>query len=991
MSRKNINDDSFDAMSGAPQDAAEKFGSALSGNATDGTQSGSFSSEGDVEYDLRSSIETSNDEWSLSGISSRMRRSTGDGPVEYPEGSLGAFSTPEDYEAHADNIVEAREPEEEEQSEYDDPILLFPPDEMDDDYYRTINSGKKHHRRIISDESDIDDSVGISFSRYTAENKEGEFFFMPFLDIPDEPDSDDDRDDRDDRDDEDEGEEVSFSFRKVDAEQVKKEKEFIFMPFLNVSDETDSSDDDGETHRRRSTKGTIFDEGLYLIPLESEEEEEPAPEEEKHEEDEEDSGIYVVGSEGGVVPKAPRVPRPAERKTALKDVDRDTGGRAPSKKKSGKGSGKKKSSPASKKTQSSGGKYSATEEQFRAAMRNVSPEIRAAVKNDPIQRAALEQAVRIALVQQAAQEAVEKTTGRPVFGGSSGGKKRRPPRPPQKPSGSLLGGGSRAKSVNFSPFTLRTAYDDGGVSEFGVTEDTAKTSAAPEFGTAAAASAAAASTPTPTPTPAAQPDSNQDPVLALLNADGSENKEHHDAAPLGRRPAYQSPAAVRAAMRTGLDVDTPQQAQTATATGPKTTVTAAERELQAKRSGCLIWLIVAFVVFFIGLIGILVLPNITKQSNFDKGIDLMNRGQYMQAIQMFEKFDSGDTKFYDDCRVNISECAYRQATQYYSEGKYYEAYNLLISKAIINSETKPLALRSNYYYAEQLYADGDWQNAANAYSYLLSDEYEDSQEKFNICQYQLAQEKVDQGSYLQAYQSFAALGEYSDAPIRAAEMLYEAWNADPDSVTTVQLTDAVNVLSAQGSAETLDILARMYIKAGDYASADDYRSAFETYSALGSYSEAAYNAAFCLYNVWVEDIDYGTLTQRYNAMLALRHKLGDEQAAAVLNSAGFNPVRMLGEWSDGESTMSFTRSQGNADRLVLVMDLESTGGDRIELESSDVGFDGNTVYYLTEPGNEDSRQVLFEITRFDSLVALEPGSFSCFCFLNNREYALERQ
>jgi len=950
-----------------------------------GAQSDSFSSESDFEYDLRSSAIPENDnDWGVSSINSRMRRDTDDGPVKYPEGSLGAFSTPEDYEAHTGNEPETREPEaEEDDVVYDDPILLFPPDELDEDLYRTVNSGKKHHRRFFSDESDIDDSVGISFSRYKAENKEGEFFFMPFLDIPDEPENDDD--DKE----EEEGEEISFSFRKVDADQVKKEKEFIFMPFLNVSDDSndDDDDDDDDYHRRRSLKGTIFDEGLYLIPLESEEEE-AEEEEEKHEdEDEEDSGIYVVGSEGGVIPTAPKVSRPPEKKTALKDIDSRPAG---NKKKKRPAGSQKKKPPAKKGAQGSGGKLSATEEQFRAAMRNVSPEIRAAVKNDPIQRAALEQAVRIALVQQAAQEAVEKATGRPVFGGSSApsGKKRRPPHPPQKPSSSTLGGGSRARNMSFSPFSLRSSYqEDGGISEFGVTEEPVKQPTATEFGgTAAAASAA----PT-TPAAEVQPDSNQDPVLAMLGADSKETSASDTAQQAARRAAYQSPAAVRAAMRTGLDVDAPGVGQVMTATGPKTTITAAERDLQVKRSGCLIWLIVAFVLFFIGLIGVLVLPNITKQNNFDKAIDLMDRGQYLQAIQMFEKFDSNDTKFYEDCRVNISECAYRQANQYFSEGKYYEAYNLLVSKAVINNETKPLALRSNYYYAEQLYAEGDWQNAANAYSYLLSSKYEDSQEKYNICQYQMAQEKVDQGDYLEAYQSFAALGSYSDSSIRAAEMIYEAWNADAGSVTMVQLTDAVNVLAQQGSAETLDILGKIYNKAGEYASAREYKMAYQSYRALGSYSQSAYNAALCMYNIWSDDLSFGTLSQREDAMIALRQRMGDDQAAEVLNSAGFNPVRLLGEWSDGDSTVSITRVNAASEEIKIVCDLVSHDGSRVQVETSAVGFDGNVVYYLTDPENVESKQGLFEVTRFDSLVALEPGGFTAFCFLNNSEYELTRQ
>lgn len=951
----------------------------------------------DVEYDLRSSVSTEN-EWDIKNVTSRMRRSSGDGPIEYPEGSLGAFSTPEDYEAHAGNVVVPRE-ERNPEPEYDDPILLFPPDEMDEDYYRSTYSRNPavEEETVSEEDGDIDDSVGISFSRYTAENKEGEFFFMPFLDIPDDPDDDSDSDgDEDDEDDE----EVSFSFRKVDAEQVKKEKEFIFMPFLNVSDEPESSKtEEEEDHLHRvSLRGTIFDEGLYLIPLESEEEE-PHTEEQTAVDEEEDSGIYVVSSEGGVVPTVPDIPTTGEIKTALRGDDRPRSAPGNKKKKKKKpaaaaanrGDNGKRPAPQGGNKKPDGKQLTAAEKQFRAAMSKVNPEIRAAVKNDPIQRAALEQAVRIALVQQAAQEAVEKATGRPVFGGSGGGQKRRPPRPPQQRpnNGSLLGSSSRARNMSFSPFTLRTSYDDGGVSEFGVTEEpTPAAASAPAESAAAAAPAATA--------PPAQntgvPDSNQDPVLALLNGSGQEGSAAAESAgQTSRRPAYQSPAAVRAAMRTGLDIETAQSAVPATATGPKTAVTAAEREIQAKRSGCLIWIIIAFAVFFVGIIAILVLPNLTKQSEFDKGINLMDRGQYMKAIEIFEGFKPDDAKYYADCREKISECAYMQASQYHAEGKYYEAYNLLVDKAIPNEETTALALSCNYNYAEQRYAAGDWQNAANAYSNLVDDEYEDSVEKYSICQYQLADEKAKQGQYMQAYQGFLTLGSYSDSTLRAADMIYEAWNADYNTITESQLNDAADTLTLLGTAEALNVLDKIYARADQLAAAGDSVNAYEAYYALGNYSEAPYKAAVTLYNIWETDTGYGTLSQRESAMQALRQRIGYPEAEMIINSAGFNPVRLLGNWTDGDSIVTLMRDAEDAERIVLKMDVASIGDTRIKMEARDIVFDGNIIYRLTDPSDPNSRRAVFQVTSFDSLVALEPGSMTMYCFLNNREYALARQ
>jgi len=985
----------------------------------DGAQAASFTSDDEIDYDLRGSNQ---EDWSIRSMTSRMRRSTDDSPVRYPEGSLGAFSTPEDYEAHIDNIVEPRE-EEPQEIEYDDPILLFPPDEMDDDFYRSTYSETARPRlENATEDGDLDDSIGISFSRYTAENKEGEFFFMPFLDIPDESEAEDF-----DNPVEEEEEEVTFSFRKVDADQVKKEKEFIFMPFLNTSDETPSDiledGEEEELHNRRSSKGTIFDEGLYLIPLESEDEEEEHTEAVKSEdEDEDDTGISFVSAVGGVVPRVPKVEGTGEKKTSLKKEEAPppaagkkkkkrppAASKAGSRKPQPKQSGKKDT--AGSKKNASGAKNSAAEEQFRAAMRNVSPEIRAAVKNDPVQRAALEQAVRIALVQQAAQEAVEKATGRPVFGGfSGGGKKKRPPRAPQQRTGpngnNPLGGSSRAKTVNFSPFSLRSSYDDGGVSEFGVSPESG--SSASEFG-ASSAAATVQTTPPPaqqtappqtqqtTPPGLGMPDNNQDPVLALLNG-ALDNKPGaapgaEAAARDGRRSAaYQSPAAVRAAMRTGLDVDAPAQPAAVSATGPKTVMSAAERELQVKRSGCLIWIIVAFVVFFIGLIGILVMPNISKQSDFDSAVNLMEQGRYVQAIEKFETFTRDDTKYYEDCRINISNCAYMQANVYFTEGKYYEAYNILVDKAEFNDETKALALRALYQHAEQRYAEEDWENAATAYINLLGEEYEDAQEKYSICQYQMAMKLVEQKEFMQAYQIFTTLGDYSDSRFQSARMIYETWNADALSITGVQLIDAIDVMLGLGSPEASAVVEKIYNSARDYASNGDHKVAYETFVALGGYSDSRYKAAQELYYVWEKDVLYGSLAQRRDAMEVLRDRAEtDEQAANMLRSAGFNQIRLLGKWSDGDSSMTISIAEGTADKFVINLDLASVNNTRVTLQSSDVIFDGNVVYRFTEQDGELQKRGIFQVISFDTLTENEPNSVTFNSFLNNRDYSFERQ
>ena len=187
------------------------------------------------------------------------------------------------------------------------------------------------------------------------------------------------------------------------------------------------------------------------------------------------------------------------------------------------------------------------------------------------------------------------------------------------------------------------------------------------------------------------------------------------------------------------------------------------------------------------------------------------------------------------------------------------------------------------------------------------------------------------------------------------------------------------------------MLEKIYNKADMLAAAGSYVDAYEAYYALASYSDSTYKAAEALYHIWETDASYGTLSQRDAAMTALRQHVGDGRAEIMLNSAGFNPVRLLGNWSDGDSFIALKRDADSPDQIHLTMDVSSINDTRIQMDVQNIGFDGNIIYRLTDASDPSTRRVVFQITSFDSLTAAAPDMVSIYCFLNNREYVLDRQ
>lgn len=828
----------------------------------------------------------------------------------------------------------------EEENNLDSPIFIFPDDITDDDTDNiNLSSDDDSAPKLFGG------SGGLSFDHVDAVKKEKEFVYMPFLDIPDEPEDDDI------------GESSALSFSKVKA--VKKENEFIFMPFLNDADSADNEENKEEKKYHLRPDGTLFDEGLILMPLSplDDDDEEDADDQgnaDSSDDDENDDiGIYVTdASSDGYIPRTPKAPNRSN---------------AP-----GKGGGKKKRPPQhgahGKKGGKKGGKgMPSADEQFRAAMMNINPEIRRAAMRDPIQRAALEQAVRIALVQQAAQEAVAMTTGSPGgYGNNFGqpqpfannqvkrGKKR--PAPTANPFQTIPQ--PTAVSTPASPLASSVrGFSFGGFSsspsEFNVGDSTASSVNTQSVGMAAANQTEAAdynpNNDTPiTPTP----DIIQDPILGSLSASSNQgipNSQQDPAmASLTRNSSggtksinALSPAAVRAAMRAGVNLtNLPNNSSSPSSALPQNSLSAQKAKLQeavdTRRSGCLIWIIVSFIVFFIGLIAIAIWPSLSTEMKYQQASTMMANGEYLQASKVFDKLDD-----YKDSETKANEAVYTYASSILNSGAYETALELF--------------------------------NSISTYS--------NSGERIAECRYALGKMHIDNGNYDEAYDHLRHIPRYADAGelamdanYKCATELYNEGNYESARIRFNMFPDYQDSFSMWQVSQ--------YKCAEQLMTAEDFENAYMLFTELGDYINSPYRAAIAHYDMLLNGAS-ATVEEVKSTLQTLQDYSTDPDALTALRSPIFTPIKLLGRWESGEdnSYMEY-KIEDNVHKLVIFID----GIDTTAATYENVKFDENTLYYQSVDGNTS----IIRIESFENDSAAEPDAVNFSSFAANNEYVFLR-
>lgn len=740
-------------------------------------------------------------------------------------------------------------------------------------------------------EEDDGEEIGLSFGKVRAAKKEKEFVYMPFLNIEDEPDEPE----------EDDGEEIGLSFGKVRA--AKKEKEFVYLPFLHESENTE--DDESAYQRRRKQEE---EDDIVLIPLPVEGSEYLVDRQESENSAQNEDGISVVGAEEGVPDFAmppSRGQRPPQRGGKRRPPQQMRGQRPPSPPRSTR--------------------QLTPEQQFVQAMRNIDPEILAAVRNDPIQRAALEQAVRIALVQQAAQEAVAKTTGSlslniPGFQSMqtdpTSFEKKRPPqqrppqrgaRRPQRPPQKRGKGGSPMQPMQpmqlVEPSEPAQPVQPVDLIPVEIPAADSNSPAAVPINPAAPPKPAAKKPPEqkqppkqraasdrPAQDEAAQPAGapKKDPPAAqpAQAAQGGAQKQPQQNQ-ANKRIMSSSPAAIKAAMHGNAELSTPVSAglqRFAKAAA------ASQKSENASRSGCLVWIIIAFIVFFVGIILWATIPSLQQENSYKDAVSLMAAGEYESALAEFENL--GD---YKDCQEQALECKYQQAAQLQLVGDYDDAISLYESIETYNDASVKLA-ECRYVYGKQLYSSGRYSDAYDQL-YLIA-KYEDAGSIAKDANYKYAQQLYEKGEQaFEANELSQALEYYSESlqryklfPNLDYEYSYSWWQ-----YTQYRCAEASLELGTQSkSPEMLKQAADLFYELGDYR------------EALINYGIAQYH--------YVKDTngtayDLGALKEGLQYLevgAATKPEL-----SAIVSDKLYIGSKLIGSWISGNYYFTYTIENGN--------------------------------------------------------------------------------
>lgn len=256
-----------------------------------------------------------------------------------------------------------------------------------------------------------------------------------------------------------------------------------------------------------------------------------------------------------------------------------------------------------------------------------------------------------------------------------------------------------------------------------------------------------------------------------------------------------------------------------------------------KKKGLIIGIAAGAVVLLAGaavLFYILTAPS----RDYDKAKDLMNSGDYQEAIEIFT--DLGD---YEDSAEMIKECRYLDAQQMISDGKYDEA--IAAFEALGDyKESRDLITKAQYEKGKSLYNAGEYDKAIEIFTAL--GDYRDSTDMISAAKYEKAKKLCDEGNFDEAIDLLDELGDYP------------------------------------GSADLIDRCR--YEKANDLFAGGEYEEAKQIYKDLDDYSDSSDRLKACDYEIAKDLIDSDP-----SRAIALFVSLGDYQdSKALLSKAKMN-------------------------------------------------------------------------------------------------------
>lgn len=919
-------------------------------------------------------------------------------PVPVPEDdgdvsfgiSFGRVSTPsrpraeaaqdevedEEYDEDLDEDEEYDEDSDEDEDEDEDYDEDFDDDEDDDD------------EEYDEDFDDGDDDFELEFGRVNAARPEKEFVYLPFLDIEELSEADYDRRYNADA--------VRLEFGRVNA--ARPEKEFVYIP--DYSEEEDYED--------LSVIAEEDDSDIILIPMEFIDD--PMYKGTRRKDSSDDSGISVVGGEEASADLTMRksnegkpVYQPVERRKKKNAAQQQSSAMTQRMSRQQPPAGMPRLRQPYRNQRPMGGMRQSDiyignrhEMQFIRAMRSIDPDVLAAVRQDPVQLAALEQAVRIALVQQAAQDAVARATGTVSLSasqiqqlllsqriGTPEGDRRAPQQPPrQQRSGSARGTRQQRSMSNkrntppVSPIVEAPAAQTKSaappvrsfVSQFlsAAPVAPAQDDLAPielpgtdtqPFATVPPISQAPSVTPPVTPaapSPIAQPstDTPESPNASNVTL-------------------FSSPAAIRAARALAEKPSSVSSGTSPATTNAQQSAASAQtiKDITSNsRSGCLVWVVIVFVAVFIGIILWAIVPSITTESRYQSALTYISDGNYSAAATLLD--DLGE---YKDSQTKLYECYYSMGTAAESVGDYVSAIEYF-TEILGYSDSQTHLEGCKYAYAQSLMREGKYDEAYDTiYSIATGDNDAGklAKEANNMYAEQLRQtagQYMQSGDYVEAYE------HYRDA--------YNRYDLIDDASYTAEELAAVTELRSQ----TKYLCAGACFSIADASESKKlnyYKEAAELYLSLGDYSDSRMNYGYAQYKYITahgsrKDYTVTEVLDGLDAMCDYLAVTADQKILDAVHDPIYHDIKLLGRWTSAEYDFTiFTTESGEFAVTGLI-----PGG--YTAEDALLSFEDNTV-----TATEISTDLMY-IVSFTPAESAVPTSVSVIAAVNEQAVTLTR-
>lgn len=173
---------------------------------------------------------------------------------------------------------------------------------------------------------------------------------------------------------------------------------------------------------------------------------------------------------------------------------------------------------------------------------------------------------------------------------------------------------------------------------------------------------------------------------------------------------------------------------------------------------------------------------------YNAAVDLMEAGQYVDAIAAFEAMDG-----YKDSAEQITECKYLYAATLLENEQLNDAMILFRALGTYKDSVDQVS-ECQYRGATNQMQDKNWSTAASMFQNLGT--YKDSKEQLAACQKEQYKESYDAavalmnaGKYGGAYKAFCALGTYGDSAEKAIKILEQ----NPLICVTAHVGDSTTV------------------------------------------------------------------------------------------------------------------------------------------------------------------------------------------------------